>query len=158
MKYEKIKQGDMPIIGTNIKRLREKNHLRNTDVVTRLQLAGIALSSSTLSKIERGYSNPTARLLIALTDIFQCDYNAFFEEDKKWEPCKVGAYFTWFFVWSFSLQRQDFVEFAQNTHKIEMALELIDIWWYNTITKKCGRTQKRGTQIWKLREIYILNS
>lgn len=83
MKCEKIMQGDKPIIGTNIKRLREKNHLRNTDVVTRLQLIGIALSSSTLSKIERGYSNPTARLLIALTDIFQCDFNAFFEEDIK---------------------------------------------------------------------------
>ena len=74
-------QVDRPIIGTNIKRLREKNHLRNIDVVTRLQLVGIAITSSTLSKIERGYSNPTVRLLIAMTEIFQCDFNAFFEED-----------------------------------------------------------------------------
>lgn len=76
-------QGDTPIIGKNIKRLREKNRLRNIDVVTRLQLNGIALSSSTLSKIERGYSNPTTSLLVALTDIFGCDFNAFFEEDVK---------------------------------------------------------------------------
>lgn len=83
MKQEKVMQVDRPIIGTNIKRLREKNHLRNIDVVTKLQLVGIAITSSTLSKIERGYSNPTVRLLIALTEIFQCDFNAFFEEDKK---------------------------------------------------------------------------
>lgn len=83
MKQEKIMQSEKPIIGMNIKRLREKNHLRNIDVVTRLQLIGIAITSSTLSKIERGYSNPTTGLLIALTDIFQCDFNAFFEEDQK---------------------------------------------------------------------------
>ena len=82
MKQEKIVQGDMPLIGKNIKRLREKNHLRNIDVVTRLQLKGIDLTTSTLSKIERGYSNPTTGLLIALTDIFQCDFNAFFERDN----------------------------------------------------------------------------
>lgn len=79
-KIEKINQSKMPIIGKNIERLRKENHLRNVDVVTRLQLKGIEVSTSTLSKIERGYSNPTVSMLIALTDIFQCDYNAFFQE------------------------------------------------------------------------------
>lgn len=82
-KQEKIIQGRDPIIGTNIKRLREKNNLRNIDVVTGVQLAGIDLSSSTLSKIERGFSNPTTMLLFALTEIFQCDFNAFFQKSTK---------------------------------------------------------------------------
>ncbi len=73
-------QGDVPIVGANIRRLRKKKQMRNIDVVIRLQLTGMACSSSTLSKIERGRSNPPVALLMALTDIFQCDYNAFFEQ------------------------------------------------------------------------------
>lgn len=80
---ERINQGDEPIIGTNIKRLRKKNRMRNVDVVTRLQLTGIELNSSTLSKIERGSSNPSVEMLTALTEIFRCDYNAFFENGTE---------------------------------------------------------------------------
>lgn len=80
---EKINQSKNPIVGKNIERLRKENRLRNMDVVTRLQLKGIEVSTSTLSKIERGYSNPTVRILIALTDIFQCDFNAFFQEIEE---------------------------------------------------------------------------
>jgi transcriptional regulator with XRE-family HTH domain len=80
---EKVKQSDKPIIGKNIMRLRIQNHLRNVDVVAKLQLAGVEISTSTLSKIERGYSNPTVRMLIALTEIFHCDFNAFFYEDDR---------------------------------------------------------------------------
>ncbi len=79
-KLEKINQGAYPLIGKNIERLRKENHLRNVDVVTRLQLTGLEIGSSTLSKIEKGYSNPTVKMLIALTEIFQCDFNAFFQE------------------------------------------------------------------------------
>lgn len=84
-KVEKINQGKYPLIGKNIERLRKENRLRNVDVVTRLQLAGIEVSTSTLSKIERGYSNPTVKMLITMTEIFQCDFNAFFQElqEKK---------------------------------------------------------------------------
>lgn len=80
MKQERIVQGNTPLIGKNIKLLREKNHMRNIDVVTKLQLKGIGITTSTLSKIERGYSNPTVNLLVALTEVFQCDFNAFFEK------------------------------------------------------------------------------
>jgi transcriptional regulator with XRE-family HTH domain len=83
-KKEKIKQGDKPIVGNNIKRLRIQTQLRNVDVVAKLQLAGIEIGTSTLSKIERGYSNPTVEMLIALTEIFHCDFNAFFyDADRK---------------------------------------------------------------------------
>ncbi len=79
-KNEKINQGKNPLVGKNIERLRKEHRLRNIDVVTRLQLAGVEVGTSTLSKIERGYSNPTVSMLIALTEIFQCDFNAFFQE------------------------------------------------------------------------------
>lgn len=79
----KIIQNDKLIIGSNIKRLREKCQLRNVDVVTQLQLEGVSLTTSTLSKIERGTSNPSVRLLIALTKIFRSDFNAFFEEHPE---------------------------------------------------------------------------
>lgn len=80
---ERISQDNNLIIGENIRRLRTECNLRNIDVVTQLQLQGIALSTSTLSKIERGNSNPTTQQLIALTDVFQCDFNAFFEGSKE---------------------------------------------------------------------------
>ncbi len=82
-KLEKINQSKDPIVGRNIERLRKENRLRNVDVVTRLQLKGIEVSTSTLCKIERGYSNPTVQMMIALTDIFQCDFNAFFQIDES---------------------------------------------------------------------------
>lgn len=80
---EKISQDKNLIVGKNIQRLRKECKLRNIDVVTQLQLQGIALSTSTLSKIERGKSNPTTQLIVALTDIFHCDFNAFFEGSKE---------------------------------------------------------------------------
>ncbi|MCM1092157.1 MAG: helix-turn-helix domain-containing protein [Butyrivibrio sp.] len=80
---EKISQDKNLIVGENIQRLRKERNLRNKDVVTQLQLRGVALSTSTLSKIERGNSNPTTQLLVALTDIFHCDFNAFFEGSKE---------------------------------------------------------------------------
>lgn len=81
MKYPvRVNQCHNPIIGKNIKRLREKKHLRNIDVVTQVQLAGYDITASTLSKIERGASNPTADQLRILTKVLDCDYNAFFEE------------------------------------------------------------------------------
>ncbi len=77
-KIERIKQGIHPIIGFNIRRLRELKHLRNMDMVAKLQLEGIPISTSTLSKIEQGACNPTTAQLIALHKILGCDYSDFF--------------------------------------------------------------------------------
>ena len=77
-KTERIKQGGSPIIGFNIRRLREQKHLRNSGLVAKLQLEGIPISTSTLSKIEQGACNPTTAQLIALQKILGCDYSDFF--------------------------------------------------------------------------------
>lgn len=39
-----------------------------------------------------------------------------------------------------------------------MAIDEIKIKCYNAITKKCVITQKQGTVIWRLKEIYTLNN
>lgn len=65
-------------IGENIKSLREQKGLKQTDVIARLQLLGIEISVYSYSKIETGRQNPTVSLLKALTKIFQCEYNDFF--------------------------------------------------------------------------------
>ena len=78
---ERINQRTNHLVGTNIKRLRIKNGLRNKDVVAQLQLHGIEISTGTYSKVEMGLNNPSVDLLIALTTIFSCDYNAFFDQN-----------------------------------------------------------------------------
>ena len=72
---ERINQRTNPIVGTNIRKLRKLNNLRN---VAKLQLHGVGIASGTFSKVEAGRNNPSVDLLIALTEILNCDFNAFF--------------------------------------------------------------------------------
>lgn len=80
MKQSRINQRTNNLVGTNIKKLRLRRNLRNADIVAKLQLEGVEITTSTYSKVESGTNNPSVDLLIALTDILQCDYNAFFEQ------------------------------------------------------------------------------
>lgn len=80
MKQSRINQRTNNLVGTNIKKLRLKRNLRNADIVAKLQLEGVEITTSTYSKVESGTNNPSVDLLIALTDILQCDYNAFFAQ------------------------------------------------------------------------------
>lgn len=57
--------------------------LRNRDVVAKLQLKGLEVSTGTYSKIELGLNNPSVDLLVALTEILDCDFNAFFREINR---------------------------------------------------------------------------
>lgn len=80
MRQPRINQRANNLIGMNIKKLRLKQNLRNTDIVAKLQLQGVEITSSTFSKVEKGTNNPSVDLLTALTDILHCDYNAFFKQ------------------------------------------------------------------------------
>lgn len=75
---ERINQHEYPIIGTNIRRLRKERSMKATEVIAKLQLEDINVNTGTFSKIENGRNNPTVHMLIALTKIFNCDYNEFF--------------------------------------------------------------------------------
>ncbi|MDE6621198.1 MAG: helix-turn-helix domain-containing protein [Lachnospiraceae bacterium] len=76
---ERVNQYRNPLIGSNIKRLRKEKGMKATEVVAKLQLLEIPITRGTFSKVENGYNNPSVDLLIALTQILKCDFNAFFE-------------------------------------------------------------------------------
>ena len=77
---ERVNQRTNHLLGKNIKRLRIQNKLRNKDVVAQLQLKGVEISTGTYSKVEMGLNNPSVDLLIALTEIYGCDFNAYFKD------------------------------------------------------------------------------
>ena len=75
---ERINQHKNPIVGTNIKRLRKEKGLKATEVIAKLQCENVNVTTGIFSKVENGYNNPTVDMLIALTKIFNCDFNEFF--------------------------------------------------------------------------------
>lgn len=77
---ERINQHLNPIVGTNIRRLRKEHGLKATEVIAQLQTRGINVTTGIFSKVENGLNNPSVILLIALTDIFKCDFNEFFKQ------------------------------------------------------------------------------
>lgn len=77
---DRVNQRTNHLLGRNIKDLRIKAGLRNIDTITKLQLLGVSVSSSTYAKVEAGANNPSVDMLIALTKILGCDFNAFFKE------------------------------------------------------------------------------
>ncbi len=66
-------------IGHNIRKLRKQAHLTQEQVTAHLQLRGIEISRSSYSQIECGTYNIRISELVALAELFQVDYNAFFE-------------------------------------------------------------------------------
>lgn len=77
---ERINQHQNPLVGTNIRRLRKERKLKAIDVIAKLQLMGVYMTTGIFSKVENGYNNPTVDMLIALTEIFNCDFNEFFKQ------------------------------------------------------------------------------
>lgn len=75
---ERVNQRKNHLLGNNIRKLRLEKGIRNKDIVAQLQVKGVEISTGTYSKIEQGLNNPSVDLLIALTDILQCDFNALF--------------------------------------------------------------------------------
>ncbi len=73
---QKIKQ-DISL-GNNIRKLRKLSKLTQEQVVAQLQLQGIEISRSSYSQIECGTYNIRVSELIALSELFHVDYNAFF--------------------------------------------------------------------------------
>ena len=76
---ERINQHLNPIVGGNIKRLRKERNMKAVDVIAKLQLMDIYVTTGIFSKVENGRNNPTVDMLIALTELFDCDFNEFFK-------------------------------------------------------------------------------
>lgn len=75
---QKIKQ-DISL-GTNIRNLRKKSHLTQEQVIARMQLKGITISRSIYSQIECGTYNIRVSELVALSELFNVDFNEFFKD------------------------------------------------------------------------------
>lgn len=76
---ERINQHLHPIVGTNIRRLRTERNMKAVEVIAQLQIRDVNITTGIFSKVENGRNNPTVDMLIALTEIFNCDYNEFFK-------------------------------------------------------------------------------
>ena len=77
---ERINQHNNPIVGHNIRRLRKERGLKAVDVIAKLQLSDVYVTTGIFSKVENGRNNPTVDMIIALAEIFQCDFNEFFKK------------------------------------------------------------------------------
>lgn len=75
---ERINQHLNPIIGSNIRRLRLERGMKATEVIAKLQLQNVNVTTGIFSKVENGRNNPTVDMLIALKDIFNVEYEEFF--------------------------------------------------------------------------------
>ena len=78
---ERINQHLNPLVGNNIRRLRKERGLKATEVIAKLQLENVNVTTGIFSKVENGYNNPTVDMLVALTKIFECDFNEFFKTE-----------------------------------------------------------------------------
>lgn len=80
---DRVNQRTNHLLGENIRKLRLEKGIRNKDIVAQLQVHGVEVSTGTYSKIELGINNPSVDLLIALTEILDCDFNELFRIHKK---------------------------------------------------------------------------
>lgn len=66
-------------IGSNIAKLRKSMHIKQKDMVSRLQINGIDISIYSYNRIEKGTQNPTVSLLYECCYILNCDMNTLFD-------------------------------------------------------------------------------
>jgi|GEM_PF-330615 len=69
-------------IGTNLRKYRERAGLKQTDLVVKLQIAGVDISVFSYNRIEKGTQNPTVSFLLAVSALLHCDMNMIFGLDE----------------------------------------------------------------------------
>ena len=75
MSEQKIKQDSVIHIGKNIRFIRKKLGMKQTDLVRHLQLLNIDMTRETLVKIERGIQHIQASQLRGIRDALQTTYD-----------------------------------------------------------------------------------
>ena len=70
-------------VGQNIKNLREKNNWTQSDLEAKLGLCKSPLTRSAIAKIEAGQRNIYLNELKLFKDIFQVEYQVFFEDTPE---------------------------------------------------------------------------
>lgn len=77
---DRVIQVDDINIGKNIAELRKRLHIKQTDMVARLQTQGVDISIYSYNRIEKGKQNPTVSSLLMCCKIFKCDMNDIFRQ------------------------------------------------------------------------------
>lgn len=75
MDEQKLKSSDEIFIGKNIREIRLKRNIGQTELVVRLQLVGISMTRETLVKIERGIQHISISQLKAIRDTLDTTYD-----------------------------------------------------------------------------------
>ncbi len=71
---QKIKQDEI-CIGQNIRRIRKEKGMRQTEMVTLMQLENVPLTREALVKIERGIQHIQASQLRAIRNVLETTYD-----------------------------------------------------------------------------------
>ena len=71
---QKIKQDEI-FIGRNIKRIRKEKGIRQTEMVTLMQLENVPMTREALVKIERGIQHIQASQLRAIRNVLETTYD-----------------------------------------------------------------------------------
>ena len=75
MPEQKIKQDDTIKIGANIRSIRKKQGIGQTELVVKLQLSGVLMTRETLVKIERGTQHIQASQLKGIRDALRTTFD-----------------------------------------------------------------------------------
>ena len=67
-------------IGGNIQKIRYSRKLTQDQVIAKMNLMGIQISKSTYAKLETNRMNIKVSELVAMKEIFESEFNDFFEE------------------------------------------------------------------------------
>lgn len=73
MKETTIKNDEQILIGSNIRRVREKRNMRPKDLVIQVQLKGVDLNVFSLSKIEANTQHVKASQFRAISEVLGVD-------------------------------------------------------------------------------------
>lgn len=83
---DRVIQVDDFNIGKNIAELRKLKNIKQTEMVARLQIKEIDISTFSYNRIEKGTQNPTVSFLLACCEILECDMNQIFGIETKKNP------------------------------------------------------------------------
>ena len=75
---DRVIQIDDINIGKNITVLRKSMNIKQTEMVARLQIAGVDISIYSYNRVEKGKQNPTVSFLFACCKILNRDMNTLF--------------------------------------------------------------------------------
>lgn len=75
---DKVIQINDDNIGSNIAQLRKAMHIKQTDMVAKLQVCGVDISIYSYNRIEKGTQNPSVSFLVSCCRILNCDMNTIF--------------------------------------------------------------------------------